>query len=121
METIPLEEQARTETVCRGCGRPKELDQVVCWNCFKFREDVIPFQDFDGTLAEWLRLLNNGGSFEITSVHRDDLEGLGYDISKVDDLLMRRLASNMADGYCEKEFWRDLETCADELGIPRTT
>jgi hypothetical protein len=52
-------------------------------------------------------------------VHRDDLQGLGYDISKVDDALMRRLASNMADGYCEKEFWRDLESCADELGIPR--
>ena len=59
------------------------------------------------------------GYFEITSVHRDDLQGLGYDISKVDDALMRRLASNMADGYCEKEFWRDLESCADELGIPR--
>jgi len=25
----------------------------------------------------------------------------------------------MADGYCEKEFWRDLESCADELGIPK--
>jgi acid phosphatase class B len=32
---------------------------------------------------------------------------------------MRRLASNMADGYCNKEFWRDLETSADEFGIPK--
>ena len=40
--------QARTETVCRGCGGEKEAGLIVCWPCFKYREDVVPFKYFDG-------------------------------------------------------------------------
>jgi hypothetical protein len=37
------------------------------------------------------------GYFPITSVHRDDLEGLGYDTSNVDDgTMLVELASKMA-------------------------
>lgn len=57
--------------------------------------------------------------FPITGVHRDDLEGEGYDTSKVDDSTMRRLASKMADAYLEASFWIDLPIIADELGIPK--
>lgn len=56
--------------------------------------------------------------FPITSLHRDDLEGLGYDTSKVDDSTMRRLASKMADAYLESTFWIDLPIVADYLDIP---
>lgn len=35
--------------------------------------------------------------FTITSVAREDLEGIGYDTSKVDDSTMERLASKMAE------------------------
>ena len=57
--------------------------------------------------------------FEITSVHRDDLEHAGFDASQVDDTAMERLASKMADDYCEQLFWEHLPIIAEILGIPR--
>jgi len=51
-DSYELEEQARTETFCRGCGGEPGL--IVCWPCFKCREDVLPFKYFDGTFTEWL-------------------------------------------------------------------
>lgn len=56
--------------------------------------------------------------FEITSVARADLEGIGYDTSEVDDSTMYRLASKMADAYCDQVFWIDLPIIADYLEIP---
>jgi hypothetical protein len=58
------------------------------------------------------------GYFPITSVHRDDLEGLGYDTSKVDDGTMQELASKMADAYLDSDFWIDLPIVADHSEIP---
>ena len=54
MSSYELEEQARTETVCRGCGGEKEIGLIVCWPCFKSREDIVPIKYFDGTFWEWL-------------------------------------------------------------------
>jgi hypothetical protein len=61
----------------------------------------------------------NDGFFPITSVHRDDLNGLGYDTSSVDDPTMRRLAAKMADAYLEQAFWIDLPIIAEHVGIPK--
>ena len=58
--------------------------------------------------------------FPITSVARADLDGEGYDTSKVSDATMMRLAEKMANAYVENGFWIDLEIIADDLGIPRT-
>ena len=57
--------------------------------------------------------------FNITSVSRVDLEGQGYDISKVTDDTMRELAGKMADAYTESVFWIDLGILADILNIPK--
>jgi hypothetical protein len=54
-EIDELEERARTETVCRGCNGEKETGLIVCWACFTYREDIVPFKDFDGTLSLWLQ------------------------------------------------------------------
>ena len=54
-ELDALEERARTETVCRGCGAEKETGMTVCWPCFKHREDIVPFKYFDGTFPQWLQ------------------------------------------------------------------
>ena len=27
---------------------------IVCWPCFKYRDDIVPFKYFDGTFEEWL-------------------------------------------------------------------
>jgi hypothetical protein len=54
------------------------------------------------------------------SVDRSDLKIEGYDVSKVDDATMSRLARKMAEEYIENVFWIDLPITADSLGIPRT-
>lgn len=58
-------------------------------------------------------------SFNITSVSREDLEALNYDISNVDDETMERLASKLADDYCEQLFWTSLDIIAESLNIPK--
>ena len=63
--------------------------------------------------------INKDKFFKITSVHRDDLENAGFDVSKVDDAMMERLASKMADDYCEQLFWDQLPIIAEIMGIPR--
>ncbi len=57
--------------------------------------------------------------FEITSVCRADLEESGFDTTNVDDSTMSKLASKMADAYCDQGFWIDLEILADDLKIKR--
>ena len=57
--------------------------------------------------------------FNITSVHRDDLEYAGFDASQIDDAAMEHLACKMADDYCEQLFWEHLPIIAEIVGIPR--
>ena len=53
-QAYELEAKARTETFCRGCRGEKEAGLIVCWPCFKYRDDIVPFKYFDGTFSEWL-------------------------------------------------------------------
>ena len=58
--------------------------------------------------------------FPITSVHRNDLQGIGFDVDRISDDDMKRLARKMADDYCEQLFWSSMETIAgDILGLPK--
>src|SRR5664279_1828634 len=59
------------------------------------------------------------GFFSITTIQREDLKEVGFDISHVTDEQMSRLASEMAANYCRQLFWDNLETVALEMGIPR--
>ena len=59
------------------------------------------------------------GGFPITSVSREDLESQGFNISDVADEQMAAIASHMEDAYCDDAFWVELETIADDMGIPR--
>ena len=68
----------------------------------------------------WVRVIDeNEGSFEVSSVHREDLEYIGYDVKQVDDGTMQTLASKLGDDYCEQLFWGSLSIIADGLGIPK--
>jgi len=58
-------------------------------------------------------------SFPITSVSREDLDAKGFDTSEVDDATMERLASKMADDYCEQLFWSSMEIIAEYMDIPK--
>jgi len=55
--------------------------------------------------------------FPIISLTRDDLETAGFDSKTVDDDLMARLASKMADACCD-EFFDILEDLAKRYDIP---
>ena len=33
---ILTEAQARANPICVGCHKPKPLDHLVCWQCFKY-------------------------------------------------------------------------------------
>jgi len=57
--------------------------------------------------------------FEISKLHREDLEGLGFDTSNMSDDIMERLASKLGDDYCEQLFWSSLEIIAEALNIPK--
>ena len=59
------------------------------------------------------------GYFQITSVHRNDLEEIGFATDSVSDESMNQLASKLADAYCDQGFWIDLEIIAEDLGIPK--
>lgn len=65
------------------------------------------------------KLLERDGFFYITSVHRDDLEERGFDVSNVTDKQMRRLANQMSDDYCNQLFHESMEILAEGLGLPR--
>ena len=58
-------------------------------------------------------------NFPITGVCRTDLEDIGFNTKNVDDSTMERLASKMANAYCENVFWIDLEIIAEHLGIKK--
>jgi hypothetical protein len=50
-----LAEAARDNLICLGCNGPKPPRCIVCWNCWKYRKDVVPFKYYaGGTLREWL-------------------------------------------------------------------
>ena len=57
--------------------------------------------------------------FKITSIHRADLDSIGFDISNVDDDTMIELADKMKEAYLEQGFWIDLPILAEQLGIPK--
>ena len=58
--------------------------------------------------------------FQITVIHRDDLQSLGFDAAKVSDADMESLAGKMADDYCNQLFWESMELIAEEVvKIPR--
>jgi len=80
--------------------------------------ELINDEDFCDT-ANWVRVIEDKkGFFEISSLHRDDLESIGYDTSCVGDATMERLASKLGDDYCEQLFWSSLPMLADYLEIP---
>jgi hypothetical protein len=85
-------------------------DQVTFEDCMV--KKVIPGKNLIG---------NNelDGFFRITNIHRDDLKELGFDVRKISDDQMSRLALKMSESYCRQLFWENLENLAKDMGIPR--
>ena len=66
-----------------------------------------------------MKINQNQEFFPITSVCRADLGGIGFNTKSIDDSTMLRLASKMANAYCENGFWIDLDILAEDLGIKK--
>lgn len=63
-------------------------------------------------------LENEKNSFEITSVSRNDLDGVGFDSALITDAQIEHLADKMANDYCEQLFWTSLKIIADCHELP---
>lgn len=59
------------------------------------------------------------GWFPITSLHRDDIETIGYNASRISNRDMNWIAKRMANGYLDDLFWIQLRLLAEELGLPK--
>jgi hypothetical protein len=85
--------------------------------------DQVTFEDCMVRKVDLARKLTGNyqmdGFFCITTIQREDLREVGFDISHVTDEQMSRLAAEMAANYCRQLFWDNLETVALEMGIPR--
>lgn len=52
-----IEEVARLSPICI-CGARKSLPRMsVCWDCFKYRKDVVPLKYSGLSYAEWVKTL----------------------------------------------------------------
>ena len=71
-------------------------------------------------MIDYHKEANNQGAFIITALSYGDLEEK-YDINKINNEQMNRLANKMANAYMEggAGFWGDLEIIADDIGLPR--
>lgn len=52
--TLSAQRAARLATFCPGCGKPKEPGLIVCWPCFKYRNDGFKWAG-DCDLEKWLQ------------------------------------------------------------------
>ena len=85
-------------------------------------DDIKAYFDAKANLTEEEKQLKqrlSGGYFPITSVHRDDLQGVGFDVERISDDDMKELARKMANDYCEQLFWGSIEIIAEILGFPK--
>jgi len=76
--------------------------------------------DVINLVTHWVRMIDDDRDYyPISSLHIDDLIFQGFDVSKVTESNMKRLADKLSDDYCEQLFWGSLNIIADGMGIPR--
>jgi len=64
-------------------------------------------------------LAHPDGFFPITSLHRSDLDQLGFDPSTVDDSTMLLIAEHLSAAFVRNDYWPELEYCAEYYRITR--
>lgn len=55
----------------------------------------------------------------ITSVSREDLQSLGYDISSVSDETMEDIADKMLNDYMDQLYWNSLDVIASQMNLEK--
>jgi len=70
--------------------------------------------------THWVRTIDdNEGYYPIKYLHAEDLETSGFDVSKVTESDMLRLADKLTGDYLDVSFWESLKIHAAHIGIPR--
>lgn len=59
------------------------------------------------------------GYHPITSVHREDIGAVGFNVTSVTGEIMDEIAGKLADAYLDNVFWEDLKIIAEDLNIPK--
>jgi len=68
----------------------------------------------------WVRIIDDmSGYFPISYLHRDDLKGIGYDVSEVSDWDMETIAEKLGSDYTEQLFHSSLPIIVDHVGVPK--
>lgn len=53
MTSLTMEDEQRKKTTCVACGGDKPLGLVVCWGCFKYRDNAFKYSDL--SFEDWLK------------------------------------------------------------------
>ena len=53
---VAIETDLRKSTLCKGCGKSKSIGLVVCWDCFKYRDDN--YKNSGLNITDWLEKIN---------------------------------------------------------------
>jgi len=65
VDDTTFQDLARDLIYCPACGYCKDQALVVCWDCFKYRKDIVPWKYFDGDFADWLRTIPRTKDVEV--------------------------------------------------------
>ena len=82
--------------------------------------ELINDEGFD-EVNNWVRIIDDmAGYFPISYLHRDDLEGIGYDVREVSDWDMEAITEKLGEDYTEQLFHSSLPIIAEHVGVPKT-
>ena len=115
---FPVEEYDRNianSRLKKACLKGKGVER------YALKEFVNALNDDDINLnTHWVRTIDdNEGYFPIKYLHAEDLETSGFDVSKVTESDMLRLADKLTGDYLDVSFWESLKIHAAHIGIPR--
>lgn len=49
------EQEYRDMDTCIVCKQEKSAGLIVCWDCYKYREDMTPFKYYKGTIEDYIK------------------------------------------------------------------
>lgn len=63
--------------------------------------------------------IENLGEFNIISLHRSDIDSIGYDSNCIDDNKMYNMALNIAEHIIKDYYWKYLEIYCEANNFPK--
>ena len=112
-----------------GCDNKDCEDRYVMCAAFNFEDSPLVVRVYYGDITETIGYVSVNGvkehanklraefdrPFNITSICRSDLEGMGFDTTDITDAQMEELARRMCNDYLEQMFWLSMEIIAEDI------